>query len=211
MAPPPPDPPMFTIKAYHLYTESHLQWVKKIHFRVGPTIKLNSNLFRMPNNTYRPICIKNKYRGLRGREGFKDIGFKEKQHHICREYLHCIVHSFFTFKYSLFFTVVLFCFCCGFSYKERSWQRSSTLLTVTAFHSCSGGNLFPGLKQKKTLLNSAIHKTAGFTVPGRSMILPGTIPLFHPWSRQWGWWLEWSLRSFQPLAERWTVALRIAL
>ena len=30
-------------------------------------------------------------------------------------------------------------------------------------------------------------------------------------SHEWGWWLEWSLRSFQPPAERWTAALWIAL
>ena len=42
-------------------------------------------------------------------------------------------------------------------------------------------------------INSAIHKVAGLTVPGRFMILPGTIPET-PISREWGWWLEWSLR-----------------
>ena len=29
------------------------------------------------------------------------------------------------------------------------------------------------------IINSAIHKAAGLTVPGRSMILTGTIPLEH--------------------------------
>ena len=61
-----------------------------------------------------------------------------------------------------------------------------------------------------SVTNRTIHKTAGLTVAGRSMILPGTIPSFHhsipeavngsgSWNR--------SLRSFQLTAERWTAAL----
>ena len=57
---------------------------------------------------------------------------------------------------------------------------------------------------------SAIHKVAGLTVPSHSMTLPGTIPE-NLLSREWGQWLEQSLRSFQPPAERWTGALWIAL
>ena len=37
-------------------------------------------------------------------------------------------------------------------------------------------------------VNSAIHKAAGLTVPGHSMILPGTIPetpISHECSRDW--------------------------
>ena len=37
--------------------------------------------------------------------------------------------------------------------------------------------------------NSTIHKAAGLTVPGHSMILPGTIPET-PISCEWSWWLE---------------------
>ena len=56
---------------------------------------------------------------------------------------------------------------------------------------------------------SAIHKTASLTVAGCSMILPGTIPSFHhsipeAINGTGGW--NGSLRSFQPLAERWTAA-----
>ena len=36
---------------------------------------------------------------------------------------------------------------------------------------------------------SAIHKAAGLAVPGRSMILPGTIPET-PISHKWSWQLE---------------------
>ena len=52
---------------------------------------------------------------------------------------------------------------------------------------------------RKTIY-SAIHKAAGLMVPSHSMTLPGTISenLLH---HEWGWQLEWSLRSFQPLAE----------
>ena len=39
------------------------------------------------------------------------------------------------------------------------------------------------------LINSAIHKAAGLTVPGLSMILPGTIPETSI-SREWSRWLE---------------------
>ena len=39
------------------------------------------------------------------------------------------------------------------------------------------------------LLYSTIHKAAGLTVPGRSMILPGTVPET-PISREWSQWLE---------------------
>ena len=45
-------------------------------------------------------------------------------------------------------------------------------------------------------LYSAIHKAAGLTVPSRSMALPGTIP-GNIFSHEWGWQLEWSLRSFE--------------
>ena len=38
-------------------------------------------------------------------------------------------------------------------------------------------------------INSAIHKAAGLTVPGSSMILPGTIPET-PISCGRSWWLE---------------------
>ena len=41
-------------------------------------------------------------------------------------------------------------------------------------------------------LYSAIHKAAGLTVPGHSMILPGTIPET-PISREWSRQLEWPL------------------
>ena len=41
--------------------------------------------------------------------------------------------------------------------------------------------------------NSAIHKAAGLVVPGRSMILPGTIPEI-PISREWSQQLERPLR-----------------
>ena len=44
---------------------------------------------------------------------------------------------------------------------------------------------------------SAIHKAAGLTVHGRSMILPGTIPET-PISHEWSRWLEWPLGVFQP-------------
>ena len=45
---------------------------------------------------------------------------------------------------------------------------------------------------KRWYAYSAIHKAAGFMVPGRSMILPGTIPET-PMSRQWSRQLEWPL------------------
>ena len=56
----------------------------------------------------------------------------------------------------------------------------------------------------------AIHKAAGLTVAGCSMILPCTIPLFHhsipeAVNGTGGW--NGSLRSFQPPVERWTAAL----
>ena len=54
---------------------------------------------------------------------------------------------------------------------------------------------------------SAIHKAAGLMVPRRSMTLPDTFPE-NILSCEWGWWLERSLRLFQPSAERWTAALR---
>ena len=41
----------------------------------------------------------------------------------------------------------------------------------------------------KKSLKSTIHKADGLTVPGHSMILPGTIPET-PISREWIWWLE---------------------
>ena len=48
--------------------------------------------------------------------------------------------------------------------------------------------------------NSAIHKAAGLTVPGHSMILPGTIPETHI-SCEWSWWLEQPL-GVVPIAGR---------
>ena len=48
--------------------------------------------------------------------------------------------------------------------------------------------------------NSPIHKAASLTLPGCSMTLPGII-LENFLSREWGRWLEQSLRSFQLLTE----------
>ena len=53
---------------------------------------------------------------------------------------------------------------------------------------------------------SAIHKAAGLMVPSHSMTLPGPISE-NILSREWGRWLEWSLRPFQLPTERWTAAL----
>ena len=75
--------------------------------------------------------------------------------------------------------------------------------------------------------NSPIHKAASLTVPGRSMILPGTIPET-PISREWSlpaalnsavrnscrvpeWYLNNSGESFQPPAERLPAALNSAV
>ena len=50
---------------------------------------------------------------------------------------------------------------------------------------------FP-LSREWLVTNHGIHKAPILTVPGCSMILPGTIPEI-PISCEWSWHLEWSL------------------
>ena len=48
--------------------------------------------------------------------------------------------------------------------------------------------MLPWMQHNSMRVNSAIHKAAGLMVPGRSMILPGTIPetpVSHEWSHGW--------------------------
>ena len=62
------------------------------------------------------------------------------------------------------------------------------------------------INQGQSLVYSAIHKAADLTVPGCSMILPGTIPET-PISCEWSWQLEWSLGVVLTRKNAWPVAL----
>ena len=65
-------------------------------------------------------------------------------------------------------------------------------------------------KANATLFYNVIHKAAGLTVPGHSMILPGTIPET-PISREWSQWLEQPLGVVPTGKNAWPVALWIEL
>ena len=110
----------------------------------------------------------------------------------------------------------LYLFTTLFTKPPASWFHSRSMIPLVLFHrsipEAINGGMAPGshscwqLFREQLVTNSAIHKAAGLTVPGCSMILPGTIPET-PISCEWSQWLEQPLGVVPTGKNAWPAAL----